>query len=207
MILLIDTSTAELLVAIATDPGVVLKESRQSAAAGERGIHDARLATEVAQIIQEVGSTSKDIRRIGIVIGPGSFTGLRIGLAFVKGFCFGRSVEVVPITQHEALANEVVSEFDYIVTAGYRPGLYYVAKAGAPWKIEPVQDLDQIAGKRVLAHTALATAVAASRSYSFAEITSHALARVTHDSSTPLGEESLGALEPLYVTDFNVATR
>lgn len=198
MILVIDTSTAELLVAIASDAGEVLRESRQTAATGERGIHDARLASETARLLGELQLPASAIARIGLVIGPGSFTGLRIGLSFAKGFALATNAAIVTLTQHETLAAEVATDFDRIVTPGYRPGLFYAAHARTPRDIELLTDLSSLTGP-VLAHASLIDRLAETLHASFAEITSDALARLTSQNASDYRSEQIDVLEPLYL--------
>ena len=50
----------------------------------ERG-HQERLAPLVRELAAEAGIAFSDIERVGVTVGPGSFTGLRVGLAFAKG--------------------------------------------------------------------------------------------------------------------------
>lgn len=207
MILLLDTSTKELLVGLAADTGEVLAHVRRQAREGERGIHDARLASEVRDLLLQADASPKSNTRIAIVVGPGSFTGLRIGLSFAKGLAFATGAAIVPVTQHECLAREVVGEADFIVTEGYRPGMYYVARAGQPDSIELVTDLTALHGQRVIAHGAmLGTVPDAIEHCSFAEITADALARLALTSMSISGE-AIDALEPLYLTDFTPGLR
>ncbi len=62
----------------------------------ERG-HAERLAPMVAEILAEAGLTAKDVDKIAVCTGPGSFTGLRVALAFAKGFALPRKLPVVGI--------------------------------------------------------------------------------------------------------------
>ena len=47
--------------------------------------HQERLAPMIAEVMAEAGTAFADLDRIGVTVGPGSFTGLRVGLAFAKG--------------------------------------------------------------------------------------------------------------------------
>ncbi len=48
-----------------------------------------------------------EIRLVAVSVGPGSFTGLRIGLSFAKGFCFANQLPLVGISNHQVLAKQV----------------------------------------------------------------------------------------------------
>ena len=109
-----------------------------SADAGERAIHDARLAMETAKLLQSESIATNEISRIGIIIGPGSFTGLRIGLSFAKGLAFATGASIVPMTLHEVLQSANPNHHGYIITPGYRPDLFYVATSDMPREIRLV---------------------------------------------------------------------
>jgi len=63
----------------------------------DRG-HAERLAPMVAEILTEAGLTAKDVDKIAVCTGPGSFTGLRVALAFAKGFALPRKLPVVGLS-------------------------------------------------------------------------------------------------------------
>lgn len=84
----------------------VTQDGRVLAAASdpmERG-HQERLATLVQDLMAEAGVAFADVDRIGVTVGPGSFTGLRVGLAFAKGLGLALDRPVVGVGTLEALA-------------------------------------------------------------------------------------------------------
>lgn len=58
-----------------------------------------------------------DIDRIVVVNGPGSFTGIRIGLTIAKTMAWAKNIPIVPISSLEAMALSADAEYDYIVPA------------------------------------------------------------------------------------------
>ena len=52
-------------------------------------------------------SQQNEIELVAVSVGPGSFTGLRIGLSFAKGFCFAHQLPIVGISNHQVLAKQV----------------------------------------------------------------------------------------------------
>lgn len=56
------------------------------------------LPVETERFISENGAKWSDISAIGIVVGPGSFTGIRIGIAYAKGLSLGLNIPVVAIS-------------------------------------------------------------------------------------------------------------
>lgn len=75
------------------------------AVAGERGeTHGARLPGEVTDWLRARGLNLADVDLLAVVVGPGSFTGLRVGIAAVQGFAHARHMPVAGISTLDALA-------------------------------------------------------------------------------------------------------
>lgn len=66
--------------------------------------HSEKLMPAIDHMLKDAGLTIQDMDAFGIVNGPGSFTGLRIGMATVKGFAQALDKPVIPISTLEALA-------------------------------------------------------------------------------------------------------
>jgi tRNA threonylcarbamoyladenosine biosynthesis protein TsaB len=56
-------------------------------------------------LLRETGSGPGDVGHVAVSAGPGSFTGLRVGMATAKGFCFGWRIPIVPVPTLHALAS------------------------------------------------------------------------------------------------------
>jgi tRNA threonylcarbamoyladenosine biosynthesis protein TsaB len=65
--------------------------------------HQERLASMVNEVMVQAGLRFEDLDRIGVTVGPGSFTGLRVGLAFAKGLALALGRPLVGVTSLEAL--------------------------------------------------------------------------------------------------------
>jgi tRNA threonylcarbamoyladenosine biosynthesis protein TsaB len=93
LILGIETSTATGSVAIVSDDAVVAQYSLNIEVT-----HSERLMSTVDRVLKDTGLSMADVGGFAVAIGPGSFTGLRIGLATVKGLAFatGKPVAAVP---------------------------------------------------------------------------------------------------------------
>ena len=61
----------------------------------------------LAEAMAEAGAGFQDVDRIGVTVGPGSFTGLRVGLAFAKGLAIASGLPCIGIGVLEALAASV----------------------------------------------------------------------------------------------------
>lgn len=75
---------------------------------------DLRTAQSLAPAIQQslvgVGWTPGDVELVAVTVGPGSFTGLRIGIATAKAFAYAVGAEVLGIDTHETLASACPSD-------------------------------------------------------------------------------------------------
>lgn len=98
-ILTIETSTPLEIVAVVRG-GAVMAESRTTAGRGRRD----RLACSIEQVLDESGTDLRALGAIAVSIGPGRFTGLRVGLATAKGLAVTTGLGVRPVRTLRALA-------------------------------------------------------------------------------------------------------
>lgn len=110
MILGIDTATAIASVALVEDGKLVLEEARsapQQHGPVGRGNHAEILLPLIHAVLNRVGVPLCEISAFAVSIGPGSFTGLRIGLSTVKGLAYGWDIPVVGVPTLLAIAARV----------------------------------------------------------------------------------------------------
>lgn len=65
--------------------------------------HDARLAPVVEKLMREAGIAFAGLGRVAVIVGPGSFTGVRVGVAFARGLSLSLDIPAVGVTSLEAL--------------------------------------------------------------------------------------------------------
>ena len=106
MLLALDTSGMAGSIALARD-GVLLAE-RSLAQAGRR--HARTLVAELASLFVECGSSPDQCEAIAISVGPGSFTGLRVGVVCAKTFAYATGCQLTPVDTFEAVATGVPAE-------------------------------------------------------------------------------------------------
>lgn len=95
MILIIDTSWSGISFALKnTDGFTAIKKINVEKQSVE-------LPVETQKFLTENNFNFSDISTIGIVIGPGSFTGIRLGIAYAKGVSIGLKVPVIPVNIFE----------------------------------------------------------------------------------------------------------
>jgi tRNA threonylcarbamoyladenosine biosynthesis protein TsaB len=99
MLLAVDTSTAQVGLAVHDGAQVIAESAWRSS---QR--HTVELAPAVADLLKRSGLTVDHIQALGVALGPGSFTSLRVGLAFVKGLALARQLPLVGISTLDILA-------------------------------------------------------------------------------------------------------
>jgi tRNA threonylcarbamoyladenosine biosynthesis protein TsaB len=91
----------------------------------ERG-HQERLAGLVRALAADADVPLADLEKIAVTVGPGSFTGLRVGLAFAKGLAFATGAPLAGIGTLEALAASWAGDGAVAGVVDARRGLVYV---------------------------------------------------------------------------------
>lgn len=76
----------------------------------KKNIHSEKLMEMVSMLIEEAEISLKELAYIAVSIGPGSFTGLRIGLSVAKGLAFGQDLAIVPVSNFNALALQISNQ-------------------------------------------------------------------------------------------------
>jgi tRNA threonylcarbamoyladenosine biosynthesis protein TsaB len=104
IVLAIDTATPATVVGLRKADGAVL-EARDDPRPGERPGHCTRLLPLAAGLLAEVGLRWSEIDRVAVGVGPGTFTGLRVGLATAQGLARSSEAELVGISSLAALAH------------------------------------------------------------------------------------------------------
>ena len=69
--------------------------------------HSSELAVNVKKIINKYNIKIVDLDCIVINIGPGSFTGLRIGVSFAKGLCLSNNIPLFPVNAFDIMKNKI----------------------------------------------------------------------------------------------------
>lgn len=65
------------------------------------------LGKQINKVFKNLKVTPDDVDFLTLVTGPGSFTGLKVGAAYAKGFAFGGDIKIVPVASFEVLAEQV----------------------------------------------------------------------------------------------------
>jgi tRNA threonylcarbamoyladenosine biosynthesis protein TsaB len=146
MLLAVDTSTAQVGLALYDGAQVISEYAWRST---QR--HTVELAPAIFELLKRCGLTMDDIQVLGVALGPGSFTSLRVGLSLAKGLALSRHLPMIGIPTLDILAlAQPVSKLPLIVAiqAGrgrLAAGWYKSSKNGwqakAPARIVTVEGL------------------------------------------------------------------
>ncbi|WP_127128288.1 tRNA (adenosine(37)-N6)-threonylcarbamoyltransferase complex dimerization subunit type 1 TsaB [Pseudoflavitalea rhizosphaerae] len=90
LLLNIDTATENAGICISKD-GKALRTMVNN----QQRDHAAWIQPAIEQILQETQNTAKDLQGIAVTAGPGSYTGLRVGMATAKGLCFALNIPLI----------------------------------------------------------------------------------------------------------------
>ena len=108
-ILAIDTSSAWCSVALSLgDEPPLLKHEPVSAGASQI------LLPWVTQLLDQARTSIQDLDMIAVGVGPGAFTGVRLGVAAVQGLAIATSIPVIPVASLDAIAAQLIHEEHFI---------------------------------------------------------------------------------------------
>ena len=110
-ILLIETSTALCSVALAQDGAVTAYRESSAPKA-----HASLTAVFIQEMLQERGLTFADCKAVCVSKGPGSYTGLRVGVSTAKGLCFGSGKPLLAVGTLDTLVAQAASVIPSEVT-------------------------------------------------------------------------------------------
>jgi tRNA threonylcarbamoyladenosine biosynthesis protein TsaB len=99
----IDTATPSTVAGVLLGDGRVV-EARDDPGEGSRGNHAARVLPLVEAALAEAGVPWEAVERIAVGVGPGGFTGLRIGIATARALAQARGLPLAPVSSLAALA-------------------------------------------------------------------------------------------------------
>ena len=107
LILAIETGTDICSVALVRDGELVaLRESDE-----ERN-HAKKIALFVDELLKECGVAADELDAVAVSKGPGSYTGLRIGVSFAKGLCYGQNIPLVAVGSLDSLVEVAREDFE-----------------------------------------------------------------------------------------------
>lgn len=110
-ILNIETATKNCSVCLAKD-GVSVAVAEY---AGEGYTHAEKLHVFIEEVLQKAAITYKDLTAVAVSMGPGSYTGLRIGVSAAKGLCYALNIPLIAIDTLELLTRKLTVQEGIII--------------------------------------------------------------------------------------------
>ncbi len=107
-ILHIETSTAVCSVAVSEDSQVIYHEEERTE---QKGAAAERLGSMIDEAMSFTDSHAIPFDAVAVSCGPGSYTGLRIGVSMAKGICFGRNLQLIGVPTLELLCVPVLLRY------------------------------------------------------------------------------------------------
>ncbi len=105
ILLLLETATPVCSVALARDGEIIAQ--RQS---NEPNAHSSKLSVFVQEMFDQCGLTPKQLDAVCVSSGPGSYTGLRIGVSSAKGFCYALGVPLLSVPTLQGMAAQYYAQ-------------------------------------------------------------------------------------------------
>ena len=103
----LDTSTAAAAACVLRDDGEVFEIAPEPAALGRPPAHARELMPAVAEVMERSGLAWPDLDAIAVGVGPGSFTGLRIGIATARALAVAAELPLRPVSSLAALGRGI----------------------------------------------------------------------------------------------------
>ncbi len=100
MLLAIDTATRAASLALYNAEGVLAETTWRS-----RENHTVELTTQIVRLLELAHAPKSELRAIGVALGPGSFTGLRVGMSVAKGLAFGAQIPLLGVPTLDGVAH------------------------------------------------------------------------------------------------------
>ncbi len=144
LILAVDTSTRSSIVAVGgVTPVAVSRRDVQHR-------HGSHVLEQIDEVMAEAGISLSDVTGLAVGTGPGSFTGLRVGMATVKTIAYARDLRVVGVVSTDALRRAagttgVASDAAVVLRAGARD--HYLARPGADPVLVAPDGLEEAVGE------------------------------------------------------------
>lgn len=107
LILLLETATSSCSVALSENGKIIAVKE-----ANERNIHASHITLFIEELMINTGKKYSDLKAVAVSKGPGSYTGLRIGVSTAKGLCYALDIPLLGIDTLEAMASGLLSKTD-----------------------------------------------------------------------------------------------
>ena len=133
MLLAIDTSAGTAVAIVDRDGGILAEHSSD-----DTRKHAEVIDGLIAACFADARVSVADLSGVAVGMGPGPFTGLRVGIAAARAFAFGAGKPVVPVVSHDAVAFGITGP-TLVVTDARRREVYWSAYSGSDAEGLPIR--------------------------------------------------------------------
>jgi len=133
VLLAIDTSAGTAVAIVDRDGGILAEHSSD-----DTRRHAEVIDGLIAACFADAGVSVADLSGVAVGMGPGPFTGLRVGIAAARAFAFGAGKPVVPVVSHDAVAFGITGP-TLVVTDARRREVYWSAYSGSDAEGLPIR--------------------------------------------------------------------
>jgi tRNA threonylcarbamoyl adenosine modification protein YeaZ len=195
--LVIDTATRRSVVALADRGEVIARSERET---GHR--HGAALLEQIDDVLEQANAAQRDITAIGVGTGPGSFTGLRVGMATAKTVAYLLDIPICGLSSATALARACGEDSAAVVLPAGAHDVYLTAAGDEPLLV-PHQGLAERLGDRVVVAVDMPAEslpeVAETRGAAAVANLAGALVTLLDERLSAGGADDVNTLVPVYV--------
>lgn len=108
LILLIETATTTCSVALSENGQIIaVKELNES------NIHASQITLFIEEVMSSAHKNYSDLHAVAVSMGPGSYTGLRIGVSTAKGLCYALDIPLIAVDTIEAMASGLLQTVNF----------------------------------------------------------------------------------------------
>jgi tRNA threonylcarbamoyladenosine biosynthesis protein TsaB len=107
LILQIETATTVCSVALSENGNVLAYNEIQ-----QRNVHAEVITLFIDEVLKIAGKRYSELRAVAVSCGPGSYTGLRIGISVTKGLCYSLDIPFIAVETLEAMTDGIIDESD-----------------------------------------------------------------------------------------------
>ena len=111
LILNLETATTNCSVSLARNGEVIAMKENNT----PNYSHAEQLHLFIAECLEEANVSLSELKAVAVSKGPGSYTGLRIGVSAAKGLCFSLDVPLISVATLTSMASQAKGAYDYII--------------------------------------------------------------------------------------------
>lgn len=213
LILQIETSSTNTSVALAKNGELLAYKEQDSSGYS----HEKLLHPFIQEVLEQAKVKKADLNAVAVGTGPGSFTGLRIGVAAAKGLSYALDIPLLAVPTMELLARQVKQECDLIISVidARRMEVYssvyntaFEALGETESKLIDEESYAELADKKIIFVGSGAAKIEAQLNLPFASYISEALPSALEMTMPSLSRyhakqwEDTAYFEPFYLKDF-----